>query len=691
MRSNMKKKRDSQTKTICGKGECIAVMTKEKRVYFKDVFGMDTVTQLSKRVLRIIPVFLCTLPMSVVWADETVFVLEDIVVTATRTPHTLRDVPVETVVISKEDIERMNSQNIMDILNDVPGFHTAYHDDIFGTYTWEAKMRGMDFNSGYGLFLIDGQRAMGCGQSGGMGEYGVGLNQIPVNMIERVEVVKGPGSALYGSDAMAGVINIITKKAPDKGEGWAGVSYGSYDVKRSNGDGSEEEASGDRNMSQVYVGYGDRISDRMGYLLHYNYEGADDISEDPLKSDRHSFMGKWDAQLADSLDLYTKLELSGYQKVDSRKEDSYRISLGADWQPDEQHTIAIKGYTYKWDFVHGYPGYSYGYKNGYVGYDQGEIQYTWFASKSNTLTGGGEIQEQGIDYTIENADGSIVTVDEDVRTASLYLQDEIVLFEKFTLIGGARFDDHSVFGSEINPKFSTMVRLRDTTTLRASVGRSFKSPTIRQLYYDVPYRHGGWYAQSNRDLEPETAIGYTVSIEQFLREESIRMNLGYFRNNVDNMVISVDTGELYDGLPLMRYQNVEKAWTQGVEFMCHTCLSDRLSASLSYTYTDTEDEETGKELTYVPTHSVSLSPTYAWEEYGLGMSATISYNGEQYTDSGNTEHIDAATVMDVKIYKHLSENAKLSLKADDVFDSDEGREGTYHAGRAFSIKLEFAY
>ncbi|MGX9726459.1 MAG: TonB-dependent receptor plug domain-containing protein [Candidatus Electronema sp. VV] len=73
----------------------------------------------------------------------------------------------------------------------------------------------MNFNDGYGLVLIDGQRVMGCGQSGGMGEYGVGLNQLPVvDMIERIEVVKGPSSALYGSDALAGVVNITSLRTP---------------------------------------------------------------------------------------------------------------------------------------------------------------------------------------------------------------------------------------------------------------------------------------------------------------------------------------------------------------------------------------------------------------------------------------------------------------------------------------------
>lgn len=200
--------------------------------------------------------------------------LKDIVVTGTRTPHALKDVPVETVLINREDIEKTNAQNAMDILKNIPGIDTSVHDDVFGTYTWRAKLRGLNFNDGYGLILIDGQRAMGCGQSGGMGEYGSGLNQISVDMIERIEVVKGPSSALYGNDAMAGVINIITKKTPKKATGSAGVSYGWYKVKEKEKNGKITKTSDDghsRNISTTYVSYGDRISDGLGYLLHYNH------------------------------------------------------------------------------------------------------------------------------------------------------------------------------------------------------------------------------------------------------------------------------------------------------------------------------------------------------------------------------------------------------------------------------------
>jgi len=319
------------------------------------------------------------------------------------------------------------------------------------------------------------------------------------------------------------------------------------------------------------------------------------------------------------------------------------------------------------------------------------VQYTWEMAEWNTLVVGGEAQLQEIAYTIENDDGSIVNVDEDVRTQSLYIQDEARLFDLLTLVAGGRYDHHSTFGSEVNPKLSLMYKPRKDTTFRASFGTSFKSPTIRQLYYTAPYRHGSFYAQSNPDLKPEKGKGYSASLEQWLFNRMVMVDLGCFRNDVDDMVVREDTGTLYNDLPLMKYKNVEEAITQGIEFMTKAYFTDDFTATLSYTYTDTENKETGKDLTYVPKHSASLSPSYGWERYGVVASATLSVNGKQYTNAGNTQKIDSSTKVDAKIQKQLSNAATLSVEADDIFDSAEGREGRFYAGRTITLKLDLTF
>ena len=113
-------------------------------------------------------------------------------------------------------------------LNTIPGLNLNQSDDIPGTSTWKATLRGLSIDSGYVLFLVDGQRVKGRG----MGEYGNGLNQIPVEMVERIEVVKGPSSVLYGSDAVAGVVNIITKPVSKKETTNAFANFGSRKIAR---------------------------------------------------------------------------------------------------------------------------------------------------------------------------------------------------------------------------------------------------------------------------------------------------------------------------------------------------------------------------------------------------------------------------------------------------------------------------
>ena len=626
--------------------------------------------------------------------------LDEVVVTGTRTPHSLKDTPVETVLLNQQDIQQSNAQNAIDVLKTVPGINTSVHDDVLGTYSWRANMRGLNFNDGYGLVLIDGQRVMGCGQSGGMGEYGVGLNQLPVDMIERIEVVKGPSSALYGSDALAGVVNIITKDTPDKPSGKAGAAYGWYTVKEKvNSDGSISLPSDDgeyRSSKQAYASFGDRPVDKIGYLVSYNYESAEDVSQSPLESLRHSLLAKMNLAASDKVDLSLKGEASNYEKEGNRDEDSWRIAPGMEWRLADGQTLAFKGYTYTWDFVHGTPGNINGYKYGTINFNQAEAQHTWQVNAQNTLVMGAEFQQQAIDYLIDNPNGSTTTVNKDVDTASLYGQDEFKLLDDLTLVGGFRFDDHSVFGSEINPKLSAMYNLSDSTTLRASAGRAFKSPTIRQLYYDIPYRHGDYYNQSNPDLKPEVGMGYSASIEQWLLDGQLMTSAGLFRNDVEDMVIVEDTGAMYDGLPLMLYRNVDEAMTQGLELTSKLELN-AFSLNASYTYTDSENKESGLNLPYVPEHSFSLVPAYVWNQYGLGLSGTLTCTGKQYKDNQNKTSIDGHSVIDAKLWKEFywkelsADKLVLSVEADNILDSDKGDDASFRSGRAFLVKLDVSF
>jgi outer membrane receptor for ferrienterochelin and colicins len=622
--------------------------------------------------------------------------LDDIVVTGTRTPHALKDAPVETILINREDIERSNAQTVNDLLKTIPGLLTSGSDDVFGSGTNKTRLRGLSFNDGYGLVLIDGQRIHGSGQSGAHGEYAIGLNQIPVSMIERIEVVKGPSSVLYGSDAMAGVINVITRKIPEKTTAGAGASYGWYDVKDRVYNGAVQKPSDDghsRNLSEYYAYVGDRPFDRVGYLLNYAYESGESTGQDPIDSTRHSVMTKADFTLTDQVDLWLKGEASKFEREGSSPttEDSYRIAAAMIWKPSESHFVQVKGYHYLDDFE---ASSSNSNRHGDIGYDQIEAQYTWYLSKNQAITTGAEFQRQGIDYIINNTSGGLrtkTTVKEDVDTTSVYAQDELTLFNDLTLVPGIRYDYHSTFGDSVNPKLSAMYRVIEGTNLRGSVGKSFKSPTIRQLYYDVPFYHGPFWIKSNPDLQPEESIGYSAGVEQWLLNDQVVLNLGYFRNDVDDMVVSETSNETFNGQELRIYKNINEAMTQGVEFMAQLLFNNGFMMFAGYTYTDSENREDGTELTWTPEHQFSLTPSYEYTPWGLGGSTTLSYYSKQYSDTANIVEIDPYAIVDAQIYKRIGKLAKVSFQVDNIFDSDKGDEANFRTGRTFIVKLDMEF
>jgi len=630
------------------------------------------------------------------WAEENESTtrLDEVVVIGTRTPHAVKDSPVETVLITREDIEQSNAQTVSDLIKTVPGFSVGGNDDIFGGASSRARLRGLSFNNGYGLILIDGQRIHGSSQSGAHGEYAVGLNQIPVSMIERIEIVKGPSSVLYGSDAMAGVINIITKKVPDKATAGAGVKYGWYKVSKvknyyTNAVTTPTDYGSNRYTRTAYAYTGSKINEDMGFLIHYSHEDSEGTSLSPYENNRDSVMGKLDVDFTDTAKGWLKGELSNFKREDTSgpEEDSYRIAAGFDYTLSPSHQFIFKGYHYVDDF-------STSTRSGDIGFDQAELQYTWHAPANHVVTSGIEFQRQSIDYIMDNSSSGTTTrttVVEDVDTFSIFLQDEWTLFEKLVLVPGIRYDDHSTFGDSFNPKLSAMYRLTESTTLRASVGKSFKSPTIRQLYYDVPFYHSPFWISSNPDLEPEESIGYSLSIEHTMLDDRLITSLAYFRNDVDNMVVTDRTGQTYEGADLYIYENVEEAMVQGIEVTAQFYLNDNCSVLFGYTYTDSEDESTGNELTYTPTHSFTITPAYEYVPWGLGISGTLQYNSDQYTDDDNTRVQDAHVVVDGKLFKRVGQVSKLTLEVDNIFDSDKGNDRYQRTGRTITLGLDMEF
>jgi len=631
-------------------------------------------------------------------APRQVTEVEKYVVTGTRTWHALQDVPVKTRVITREDIERMPSQNIADVLRTVPGINVSTLDDVMGADNLRATMRGLQFNEGYGLILVDGQRVHG--EMGAHGDHGISLNQIPLSMIERIEIVKGAASALYGADALAGVVNIITRKAPKETTVFGGASYGRYEVtKRRNVSANKSS----RDYYRANVGFGGPALGNSGYFFQYSYEQDEGIAFNPATTSRHSLMGKWNTKITENLRINlganhgrARRDLDHPVARYDRKYDTYRFSGGLNYTFGDYEVI-LSGSTYWQDFVMGFPGWVHAYRGGTIGHDQIELVCHWYKDW-NILTVGGATQRQHLDYFIENYVRGVLqstaTVNENIITNSLFIQNELMLFDRrLALVPGARLEDHSTFGTEINPRFSAMYRIFDATTLRGSVGRAFKSPTIRQLYYDGLLLHRDFYIRSNPDLNPETAWTYSLNLEQGLLDDRLTFNTGVFYSDLKDMVVRQATGEIApDGIPIYSFRNVEKAEIQGVELSARLTLSDAFFLNTGFNYTDSENKATGLDLPFVPKYTFSLAPTYVFQPWDVGASVILTQVGKQYRNVANTQELGAHAVIDTRIWKQFSKLAKISADFKNITNSDRGEGDFAHRmGRSIGVNLEVEF
>ena len=586
--------------------------------------------------------------------DIDAYHVDDIVVTATKTETSLSDVSQDVNIISSEDIAQSNAQTVGDVLKYIPGLNLGMSDDVPGSSTWRATLRGLSIDSGYALFLVDGQRVKGRG----MGEYGNGLNQIPVEMIERIEVVKGPSSVLYGSDAVAGVINIITKPVAKQETISAFTNYASRETSREG-----------FTYANTFGNVGLRTSATMERANIALYESR-------FLNNRLSYNTGVNAYRMDI----------NVNDINAGANVERRVSLAPEAviQFANASKLSVKAYWYNWDFTQNS-------RYGNIYWDQAEVQYTNLISTNHSLIGGAEFLRQGLDYNfkgiVDNGVQQWPHLDKDVDNISLYAQDEWAAIKKVRLTIGARFDNHSEYGGVLSPRISGLYDITDTARLRASVGRSFKSPTIRQIYYPGLFKHSSTnYTLANPDLKPEYSTGYTLSFEKTLGTLFWASILAY-RNDLTDMVKSYDTGQTQAGIMITSYENVAEAYTQGLEGELRFQLIKGLSGNLTAAWTDARNKDTDNKLTNIPEHTEGLQLSYFNTELGAGIDWGLIYYGGFYTNETNTSKNDGYFMAEAKIRKNISSRVSLSVECDNLFDSDYGVESTTRLPRTYSVRL----
>jgi outer membrane receptor for ferrienterochelin and colicins len=614
------------------------------------------------------------------WAEgpEEPWKLEEVVVTATKTPHLLKDVPVETVVITQKEIENSSTQTVSDILRYVPGIFVR-DENVPGITSWKATMRGLRFDDGYALILIDGERVRGEG----MGDSGIGLNQIPPQMIEKIEIVKGPSSALYGSDAIAGVVNIITKRVPDKTTYGFEAGYGSHHT----------------NMEYMY--WGTKVNEKLGILLQVGREeskmgayGYRDTRDESFK--RSTFIGKIAYDINENVQFDLKLSVQEedrktiYLTQDTQvfKNDyKYRIAPKITTTFDDDSVLIVHGYYYDWHLdgdSYGTDPYPYAIYRGDMYYKDIEVRYTKPLGETHLLTIGSEYLQQELDYTFSQ---------KTLHSISGYIQDEanFDIGIPLTVVLGARTEHHSQYGSEFCLKVNIMLKPFKGTKIRASVGRGFKSPTIRQAFYTEPYPHSDYYYVSNPNLKAETSWGYSLGIEQNIGKRFLG-SIALFRNDIENMITRYYDYKDIDGdgidEKIRTFANTDKALTQGIETTLQLAVVKTSQAELllntGYTYMHTENKITGEPLDDIPRHNLTTQMTFDYKPLGILFNVGVQH-------ASKTEETGSYSVVDVKFIKKIGNHSSVSIEGNNIFDSDYGGDPDSYWGSTWFVRYSMNF
>jgi vitamin B12 transporter len=590
-------------------------------------------------IYSVVAMLFIVITSSLAVAQEKTTKLNEVIVTATKTDKDPNDVTQPVSVISGDEIRKSGATDVATAIQNA----TSVYIDSYGTpgSVQSVSIRGA--SSAQILVLVDGIR-MNSSRDGG---FDLSLIPVSVDDIDRVEIVRGPGSALYGTDAMGGVINIITKKpvvSQDMIQGSIG-SYG-YDniYLKSSGrsnqfyyilSGAHETSNGYRENSDldkwIYggkIGYDISKTSSVEFSANFldNEVGSPGstifgITPNARQEDENSILG---ALFKGNISTSLNLKLSWYRKRDTL---SFK-------DPDTIDMITLQpaptDNRYK------------------TNSDGGEAQLSWLIADWNQLTMGYDLRRDSLD----SSDAQNGSANHSESLNAYYLQDEISIGEPLIIVIGGREDHHSVYGKKSSPKASARYYIKSTgTIIRASYGESFRAPTFNDLYFNTSWGVG------NPNLKPESAEEYEGGIEQKLGMNS-RLKFAAFDRKVKDLI-------QWDwSVYPMQVNNIGRVRVRGYEAEAGYDLANALSALINYTYTNPFDETTGAKIYTIPESVVKGVLTYYPEK-----SVYVTLQGRavhNYAAPGQSKR--RYEVMDIKSAEKIWKTVEFFVSINNIFN-----------------------
>ena len=651
--------------------------------------------------------------------------LEEVVVTATKTLRQLSTLPMPAKLITKDEIAKSSSAKLSDILDDQPGIFIV---PDFGGGNG-IQIQGLD--SQYTLLLIDGSPIIGR-QSGTLD-----LDRISIGNIEQIEIIKGSSSSLYGTDALGGVVNLITSKTKDSISAEASYKISTFNT----------------NDISVNLGKISQNGDNLNFYFNSFNSNGYDLNDDPILNTvepyksytgflRYNFKkNKWS--------YFSSVRIYNENQNFTLNENSYGKNIINELGINTSINY-IKNKNYKLIFENYYTNYK---NDEEFRLNQNSIEESFFnqslfkselrsiytINKKNTLTFGlgfySELLKRNNFYREEVSQNSF----------NYFVQYEGFIFENTNYVFGARYDQYDEYESEFSPRFAIRTQINDNISSKISIGKGFKTPDYRQLYFNFSNSISGYSVigfnaakeiisnlqslgqisnliisqdEFEGKLKPETSISFNLGFNIKTNKSTV-FDINFFRNQISNLIDYKIIASKVNGQSIFSYYNLNKVYTQGIEFNSTSTVFNDIEISLGYQFLEAKDNDSKNQIKNgeVFARRTPSSPTFQIKPkdyFGLynrskhNFNLKISYAFKDYFDiyfkskyrskyglsdsNGNNllddfdDFVESNLISDISISKNYK-NYILTFGVENLFDYTDRENIPNYPGRIIYSKL----
>jgi iron complex outermembrane receptor protein len=620
---------------------------------------------------------------------------------ASKYEQKVTEAPSSVSIVTADEIKKYGYRTLADILHSLRDFYVT-NDRVYDYAGVRGFGRPGDYNTRL-LLLVNGHRI-----NDAMYDYAIIGTDFPidVDIIDRVEVIRGPSSSIYGTSAFFGVINVITKKGRDLNGTEVSLEAASYETYKG------RLSFGKRFKNGLEILFSGSVYDSSGQDLYFKEfddpSSNNGIAEDGDYSKYHNLFLRTSFHGFTLEGAYSSWEkgmpTAAWDSVfnDPRsKQGDKRYHLNLEYVHRFSNRFDVLARIY-YDRYHYIGDYAYDYADVgeppfvviYVEDENtewlgGELQLTKWLFGKHKFVLGTKYQDnlrqdmRGYDYI------EWVNIKRSSRYWAFYIQDEFQVLTHLTVNAGIRYDHYESFGGTTNPRLALIYNPVKKTTLKLIYGEAFRAPNTYELYYN----DGDDTVKANPDLEPETIKTYELILEQYFGGHLRGTATGFYYNINGLITQQIDPAD-----DLLVFNNVEEIAAKGLELELEGKWPNGVGGRISYTYQETENQQTGDVLTNSPGHLAKFNLVVPLLKEKIFAGGGVQYMSKRKTLAG--EYSDGFFVANLTLFSNnLLKGLEFSASLYNLFDKKYGDPGsTEHLqdilqrdGRHFRLKLTYSF